>query len=180
MRGTSQAVPDAPASPSPAARPRSVGLLLVIALLLVGLSVVFGVTTIRSHTAFREYKERTLQQQPPPWTQRSMSVPQCVQFTIDWAMDCPSMESWCGNEAPRLTAACLASADRTDYCQEVGDTVASTRFGVHECEALRQDITAKYAKRSHKKYCAAAYRAVAEHCRRQGGEGGLSPGPSAP
>jgi len=49
----------------------------------------------------------------------------------------------------------------------VGDEVMTTRFGFHACEDPRaemDDDAEKYAKRANKKYCAASYRAAAEHC----------------
>lgn len=147
-------------------RPSSKRLLLGLGAVLVLLSVVFGVTTVRSRVAFREYRERTLDQQPLPWTEDAMSVQECVVFSVDWAMGCPSMESWCANEAPQLTRQCMESADRASYCAAAGAEVDRTGFGYAQCEALRETLEGKYAKRSHKKFCAAAYRAVAEHCRR--------------
>lgn len=94
-----------------------------------------------------------------------MSVDECIAFSIDWATQCPGIQSWCEAEVPRVTKACLESADRGGYCDEVGDGVLTTGFGFHECEALRENVELKYARRWHKKYCARSYRAVADHCR---------------
>src|SRR5690606_21538944 len=115
------------------------------------------------HDEYKAYRAATLEAGPMPWTREPMSVEQCIEFTVDWAMACPGVESWCAGEAPRLTRECLASADRSDYCRELGDEVASTHFGYAECEALREPVEGRYTKRSHKKFCAASYRAVAEH-----------------
>jgi len=166
---------DVPA-PTSAPRPRTRGLLIGVGALVVTLCVVFGVTVMRQQAQYREYRAATLEAGPLPWTQRTMSVEECVQWTVDWAMACPGVESWCANEAPRLTRECLASTDRRPVCEAFGDAVASTQFGYHECEALREAVDGRYTKRSHKKFCAASYRAVAEHCR----QGGAASTPGAP
>lgn len=154
--------------PAPTARPKTRGLLLGVGAVVVLLCVVFGVTVMRQKAAYQEYRAATLEAGPLPWTQRTMSVEACVQWTVDWAMACPGVESWCANEAPRLTRECMASADRREICERFGDAVASTTFGYAECEALREPVEGRYTKRSHKKFCAASYRAVAEQCREGG------------
>jgi hypothetical protein len=150
-------------------RPRFGAILLGIFAVLVLLSVVFGVTTLRSRGAFETYKTATLTEATPLWEREVLSVDACVEHTVEWAMGCPGLESWCANEAPRLTRRCLERGSRDEYCAAVGEATASTRFGYHECEALREPVEGKYAKRSHKKFCAAAYRAVAEVCREASG-----------
>jgi hypothetical protein len=159
---------DVPAPTPPAPRPRTRSLVLGIGALVVLLCVVFGVTVLRQQAEFREYRAATLEAGPLPWTQRTMSVEECVQFTVDWAMACPGVESWCANEAPRLTRECMQSVDRRETCEQLGDTVASTHFGYAECEALREPVEGRYTKRNHKKFCASSYRAVAESCRHNG------------
>ena len=158
---------DVPA-PTSSTRPRTRGLLLGLGALVVLLCVVFGVTVMRQHAEYAEYRKATLESGPLPWTQRTMSVEECVGWSLEWAMACPGVESWCANEAPRLTRDCMASADRQEICEQLGDAVASTTFGYAECEALRESVEGRYTKRSHKKFCAASYRAVAEHCRHGG------------
>lgn len=154
---------DVPA-PTPE-RPRTRRLVLVVVAVVVLLCVIFGVNVRRQQERYQEYRAATLEAGPLPWTQRTMSVDECVAFTVDWAMACPGVESWCSNEAPRLTRECLASADRSELCDTLGEDVASTHFGYAECEAMRETVEGRYTKRSHKKFCAASYRAVAEHCR---------------
>ena len=132
------------------------------------LSVIFGVTVMRQKSQFQDYRAATLEQEPP-WTQAPMTIDQCVEYTVDWAMACPGVESWCFNEAPKLTRACLDSQDRQGSCRELGDSVASTHFGYAECERLRESVEGRYTKRNHKKFCAASYRAVAEYCRQSMG-----------
>lgn len=158
--------------PAPAPRPRTRGLLLGVGALVVLLCVTFGVMVMRQQAEYREYRAATLESGPLPWTLRTMSVEECVAFTVDWAMACPGVESWCANEAPRLTRQCLESADRREVCERLGDTVASTHFGYAECEALREGVDGRHTKRSHKKLCASAHRAVAEHCSRGGAPAG--------
>lgn len=134
------------------------------------LCVIFGATVIRQKTQFQEYRAATLGSGDLPWTRAPMTVEQCVAFTVDWAMACPGVESWCSNEAPQLTRECLGSQDRHETCEALGDTVASTHFGYAECERMRESVEGRYTKRSHKKFCAASYRAVAEFCRQEGGD----------
>lgn len=153
---------DAPAQPR---RPRTGRLLLFVGGLLVLLCVVFGVTVIRQKAQFEEYRAATLDDRTMPWEERELSIEECVAFTAEWAMGCPGVESWCSSHAPRLTLECLRSADRAPACEALGDEVESTHFGYAECERMRESVEGRYTKRSHKKYCAAAYRAVAEHCR---------------
>lgn len=146
----------------------STKLLLGIAGVVVLLAVVFGVTTLRQRAAYREYRAQTIEAGPPPWASEAYSVTECVRASVDWAMACPGVESWCAGEAPRLTLECLASRDRSEYCREVGDRVDQTGFGYATCEALREEIEGRYTKRSHKKFCAASFRAVAAHCKAEG------------
>lgn len=153
---------DAPAPPS---GPRTRGVLLVIGAVVVVLCVVFGVTMMRQKAQFEEYRVRTLDEQTMPWTERTMTIDECVGFTIDWGMACPGVESWCSGHAPRLTIECLESTDRRASCDALGDDVAATSFGYTQCEERRESVDGRYAKRAHKKLCAASYRAVAEHCR---------------
>ncbi len=160
-------------APPTTRRPRTRGLLLWLGALVVILCAVFGVTVLRQQAEFREYRAATLESGPLPWTERLMTPDECVQFSVDWAMGCPGIESWCANESPRLTRLCLESADRSEVCEALGDVVASTHFGYAECEALREPIEGRYTKRNHKKFCASSYRAVAEHCRHNG----LAPSP---
>ena len=129
------------------------------------LCVAFGVTVLRQKAQFEEYRHATLDGRTMPWTQGEMSVDECVGFTVDWAMGCPGVESWCSSHAPRLTLQCLDSIDRDAACSQLGDKVADTHYGYAECERLRESVDGRYAKRHHKKFCAASYRAVAQHCR---------------
>ena len=153
---------DAPAEPRPRRKGR---LILVIAAIVLLLCVVFGVTVVRQKAQFEEYRAATLDGRAMPWEDGEQSIEECVAFTVEWAMSCPGVESWCSGHAPRLTLECLRSADRHEACEALGEDVSSTHFGYAECERMRESVEGRYAKRSHKKFCAAAYRAVAEHCR---------------
>lgn len=151
---------------TPASEGRSArGLLILIGVVMLVLSVVFGVRTLQQRAQFREYKQATVDLDAMPWNEVPMAVDACVETTVTWGMECTGLESWCLNETPRLTMACMASEDRGDFCAAQGDAVLSTHFGYAECEALRDRVDGRYTKRAHKKFCAAAYRAVAEHCR---------------
>ncbi len=142
-------------------------ILIIIAVVVAGLTAVFGVSSVRSSRVFSEYRSRTLDDpdHPVPWRAGEPSVDDCIDFAIDWATGCPGIQSWCEAEVPRVVRECVASHDRTAYCDDVGDTILSTGFGYHACEERRREIAQKYAKRWHKKYCAKSYRAVADHCR---------------
>ncbi len=145
---------------------RARGLLIGLGLVTLVLTGIFGWRTLQQRQQYRDYKNATIDPADLPWTQAPVDVDTCVSWSVQWGMDCTGLESWCLNETPRLTLDCLASSDRAAYCEEAGDTVASTHFGYAECEALREQVQGRYLKRAHKKYCASVYRAVAEHCRR--------------
>ncbi len=144
---------------------RARGLLIGLGLAMVVLSGVFGWRTLQQRQQYRDYKDATVDPADLPWSEGNTDVQTCVSWTVEWGMACTGLESWCLNEAPRLTLECLSSSDRTAYCEEVGDAVSSTRFGYAQCEAMREQVEGRYLKRAHKKYCASVYRAVAEHCR---------------
>lgn len=147
--------------------PRTRGLIIGIVAAMVLLSVVFGWRTLQQRNEYDAYKRQTVDEAALPWTQGPVDVDACVSWTTRWGMECAGMEAWCLGEAPRLTMACMDSADRTAFCEEAGDDVKSTHFGYAECEDLREDVEGRHLKRAHKKYCAAVYRAVAEHCRQR-------------
>ena len=130
--------------------------------------VIFGVAIVRQHDAFQRYRAATLEAGPLPWAGEAMEPEACVSFATEWAMACPGLGTWCESEAPRLVMQCMASRDRTLFCTATGDATGSTEFGYDDCARLREDVDGTYAKRSHKKFCGAAFRAVAEHCRRGG------------
>ncbi len=153
---------DAPAHP---ARPQTRRLLIVVGAVVVALCVAFGVNVVHQKQQFEAYRAETLDDKTMPWEHAELTVDECVAFTVDWAMGCPGVESWCSAHAPRLTLQCLGSIDREQACTELGDRVADTRYGYAECEGLREAVDGRYTKRNHKKFCAASYRAVAEFCR---------------
>jgi len=152
--------------PSP---PRARGLLIGIGAAMVVLTALFGWRTLQQRAQYRQYKAQTVDEAQLPWTKGEVDVDVCVSWTTAWGMACTGMESWCLNETPRLTLSCLASSDRSAYCDEVGDAIGSTHFGYEACEALREDVEGRHLQRAHKKYCASVYRAVAEHCRQGSG-----------
>lgn len=151
---------------SAAASPRATGLLLVIGAATLVLTAVFGVSVLRNRASYRAYRAETLENAavPLPWTSEDVSVEGCIAFAVEWGMACPGLESWCANEAPQVARRCFESRDRSRYCREVGSAIASTSFGFHECKALRASVTGTHAQRSHKKFCAAAYRTLAAVC----------------
>ncbi|MBK6917265.1 MAG: hypothetical protein IPH07_07690 [Deltaproteobacteria bacterium] len=151
--------------PAPTPRRSARRLLLGLAVVVVALSAVFGVTTVRQQRRFRDYREQTLADAVVPWTSAELGPEACVAFGVEWAMGCPGLGTWCENEAPVVVGRCMASRDRSGWCRAKGDALFSTDFGVKDCEQLRASVDGKYAQRAHKKFCAAAQRALAEHCR---------------
>lgn len=151
--------------PSADKKPRTRAVLLIIAGVIAVLCIVFGVTVVQQKTEFEDYRRATLDEQTMPWTERAMTVDECVDFTVAWSMDCPGVGSWCSGHGPRLTLECLGSTDRHEACAAYGEKLAATSFGYQECEQRRESVEGRYAKRAHKKFCAANYRAVAEYCK---------------
>lgn len=146
-------------------------MLLVLGLVVAAVCVAFSVAIVRQQRSFEEYRVATLESGPLPWADTPMTPDECVGFAVDWAMACPGLGTWCESEAPRVVGRCMAAQDRREFCTTNADALASTGYGVQECVTMRERIDGQYAQRGHKKFCAAAYRSVAEHCRR---------GPGAP
>jgi hypothetical protein len=140
-------------------------LLLVLGGAMAVLCVVFGGAIVRQHRAFTEYHRVTVEAATLPWETATMEPDECVRFAVDWAMECPGLGTWCENEAPRLVGRCMASRDRTAYCAALGDAPARTDFGYAECATLRVPLDGRHAQKAHKKFCASAYRAVAQTCK---------------
>lgn len=141
-------------------------LLLVLGGAVAVLCVVFGVAIVRQQSAYRAYYEATVVRATPRWQTQDVTPDECVALSVDWALACPGLGTWCDAEAPRQVGACLESRDRTAYCTELGDRGGSTEFGVEECTTMREGVEGRSVLRSHKKFCASGFRAVAEHCKR--------------
>jgi hypothetical protein len=150
-------------------RPSTRRLLLVLGAIVAVVCVAFGLAIVRQQRAFAEYRAATLESGPMPWTSTPMTPDDCVRYAVDWAMACPGLGTWCESEAPRVVGNCMAAQDRATYCAELGVAGGSTEFGYAQCTEMRAALEGQYAQRGHKKFCAAGYRAVAEHCRRSPG-----------
>lgn len=150
-----------------ARRRTGVRVLVVIGVVLAILMVVFGTTTARSYDRFESYRQQTLEDpdNPPVWETEALDVDGCVDAVLDWIEDCPGVSSWCQGSLPDVTNKCLATRDRTAYCESVGTEVGSTRFGFDECSARYDAIDGHYARRYAKKHCALIYRTIAGMCR---------------
>lgn len=146
-----------------------VRVLVILAVVVAAMMVVFGRTTASSYDEFDEYRQATLEnpQQPPRWRIAALSVDECVDEVLAWIEACPGVSSWCESTLPDVTNECLDSRDRTEYCEQVGDAILSTRFGFHECSERYDDIEGHYARRYAKKHCALIYRVIAGHCSEQ-------------
>ena len=151
-----------------------VRVLLVMGVVLALLMVVFGKTTADSYAKFEAYRATSLEdpQNPPRWqlaarlgyrvSERDIAVDEL----LAWIEACPGVSSWCESSLPSLTVECLESQDRSAYCESVGDTIKSTRFGYDECSARYDQIDGRFARRYAKKHCSLIYRAIAGHCGR--------------
>ena len=161
------------AEPHATPRPGTGRLIGLIVVVIVALTIPFGWSVMRNHETFAAYQDKTIDSEtaPPPWEGEAAprhSVEDCVTYTVNWAMECPGIQSWCQAEVPVVVDRCLASQDRQPFCDGLEGEWMSTRFGFHECNDLRESVEGKYAKRAHKKYCALSYRGVADHCKRLG------------
>jgi hypothetical protein len=128
--------------------------------------VVFGQTTSKSYAEFDAYKQATLAnpEHPPRWKVEALSVEECVDEVLAWIEACPGVSSWCESSLPDVTTQCLATQDRSEYCEQVGDAVLSTRFGFEECSARYDQIEGRFARRYAKKHCSLIFRVIAGHC----------------
>lgn len=151
-----------------AERRRRIGVrvLMILGLVLGVLMVVFGAATSRNYEQFAAYQKATLEDpdHPPRWRSEDVSVEGCVDEVLAWVEACPGVSSWCESSLPGVMDECLKTRDRSEYCEEVGDTVLSTRFGYDECAERYDAIEAKYARRAAKKHCSVIYRSIAGHC----------------
>ncbi len=143
-----------------------VRVLIVIGVVLAVLMVVFGQVTAKSYDQFDTYKKATLEnpEQPPRWETEALTVEGCVDEVLAWVEACPGVSSWCESSLPDVTNQCLASQDRSAYCEEVGDAVMSTRFGFEECSARYDKIEERFARRYAKKHCSLIFRTIAGYC----------------
>lgn len=140
--------------------------LLVIGLVLSVVMVAFGMMTSRNYNEFAAYQKATLDntEHPPRWRTEVVDVEGCVDEVLAWVEACPGVSSWCEGTLPSVMDECLRTRDRHEYCEQVGDTVLSTRFGYAECAERYDSIPGKYARRAAKKHCSVLYRAIAGHC----------------
>lgn len=141
-------------------------MLMILGLVLGVLMVAFGAATSRNYAQFAAYQKATLEDpdHPPRWRSEAVTVDGCVDDVLAWVEACPGVSSWCESSLPGVMAECLKTQDRSEYCEEVGDTVLSTRFGYGECADRYDGIEGKYARRAAKKHCSVIYRAIAGHC----------------
>jgi hypothetical protein len=155
------------AEPDAEARRRiGVRVLVIIGVVLAVLMAVFGRTTAKSYDQFDAYRKATLEdpEQPPRWQTEALTVEQCVDEVLAWVEACPGVSSWCESSLPDVTNQCLDSQDRSEYCEQVGDAVLSTRFGFQECSARYDQIEGRYTRRYAKKHCSLIFRVIAGHC----------------
>jgi hypothetical protein len=155
------------AEPDAEARRRiGVRVLMILGVTIGVLMIVFGRTTAKSYDQFDAYRQATLDnpEQPPRWRTEALTVEQCVDEVLAWVEACPGMSSWCESSLPDVTNQCLDSQDRSEYCEQVGDAVLSTRFGFEECSARYDQIEGRYTRRYAKKHCSLIMRVIAGHC----------------
>lgn len=156
-----------PEGPDDAARQRiGVRVLVILGVVLTLLMIVFGRTTAKGYDEFEAYRGATLEDpdNPPRWTTEVLDVDGCVDEVLVWIEACPGVSSWCEGSLPDVMNQCLASQDRSDYCDSVGDAVMTTRFGFEECSARYDKIDERFARRYAKKHCSLIYRVIAGYC----------------
>lgn len=147
-------------------RRAGIRVLVIIGVTLAVLMVVFGQATANSYDEFEAYKRATLEDPAnrPAWETEALTVEQCVDEALEWVESCPGVSSWCESTLPDVTNICLESQDRSDYCEQVGDAVLSTRFGFEECSARYDQIEGRYTRRYAKKHCSLIFRVIAGYC----------------
>ncbi len=92
-------------------------------------------------------------------TGRELSVPGCVDATLDWWKNCQAMSELCDRSVGRIMEQCLDGRDRTDFCSRADlSSNANSGFGFADCVQRAQ------GNRKIKKHCGTAYRAVAYYC----------------
>lgn len=131
-----------------------------------GLCAVFGWRTIKARQDFDAYRQRTLVDQADelPWKASQLGVEACIDYAIEWTLECPAMDTWCHGYMPDVLGRCLASSDRAGYCEQNHQAMGMTGYGFAECDERVSRVDEKYRKRATKKICAAAHRAVVAHC----------------
>jgi hypothetical protein len=159
--------PPASAEADAEARRRiGIRVLVVIAVALAVLMALFGQATSKSYDKFEAYRKATLDdpQHPPRWETEALSVEQCVDEVLDWIEACPGVSSWCESSLPDVANKCLDTQDRSEFCEQAGDAVKSTRFGFQECSDRYDQIEGRYARRYAKKHCSVIMRVIAGRC----------------
>jgi hypothetical protein len=164
-------MPETAPAPNPgptdeARRQIGVRVLVVIAVIVVGLMVMFGRATAVGYEDFEAYRTATLTDpaHPPRWQTETLDVDACVDEVLTWIEACPGVSSWCESSLPDVLNQCLDTQDHSEYCESVGDAVKSTRFGFDECSARYDKIEGRYARRYAKKHCSILYRVIAGRC----------------
>jgi hypothetical protein len=155
-----------PSSDDEARRRIGVRVLVVIAVVLVGLMIMFGRATAVGYEDFEAYRTATLNDpaHPPRWQTEALDVDGCVDEVLTWIEACPGVSSWCESSLPDVLNQCLDTQDLGEYCESVGDAVKSTRFGFEECSERYDQIEGRYARRYAKKHCSILYRVIAGRC----------------
>ncbi|PRP92064.1 hypothetical protein ENSA5_51580 [Enhygromyxa salina] len=158
--------PEVPGPNEAARRAIGVRVLVVLGVVLALLMVVFGRATVKGYDEFEAYKSSTLEDpnNPPRWETEALDVDGCVDEALAWIEACPGVSSWCEASLSNVMRQCLATQDRSEYCESVGDAVLSTRFGFEECSARYDQIEGRYARRYAKKHCSLIYRVIADSC----------------
>ena len=136
-------------------------------------SVVLGVVLWWQYRTFLRYVHDHLNgpEAVLAWENAVLSPEDCVDETMAWSARCSGIKSLCDMYAGHVMERCLASQDRSAYCDQVAGQAALRSFGAQECRArgARRNVDSEA--------CSAAYKTVEEHCRflRQRREAGLAP-----
>jgi hypothetical protein len=132
------------------------------------LCAVFGWRTVDARNDFDDYRQSTLVDGAAelPWQDAEMGVEACIDYALEWALECPAMDTWCHNYLPEVLAKCLDSQSREIFCQEGTTQSFGTSYGYAQCEERVSRVEEKYRKRTTKKLCVRAKKAVLAYCAR--------------
>ena len=129
---------------------------------------IFGWRTVKARRDFDGYRQRTLVDEAAslPWKSTPHDVEACIDYALEWTLECPAMDAWCHNYMSEVLALCLDSQPRDEFCSTGVQEEFGRSYGYEECEARVAQVDLKYRKRATKKICVRAKKAVLAYCAR--------------
>ena len=154
---------EAVAADSSRSRSKIIPIMIVAVVVLCG---IFGWRTVKARRDFDAYRIRTLIDEADqlPWAQSPQDVEACIDYALEWTLECPAMDTWCHSYMPDVLGRCLDSQPRDAFCATGVKQEFGTSYGYHECEARVAQVDQKYRKRATKKICVRAKKAVLAYC----------------